>query len=90
MIDSKDMFDTNDFGLDIVVVATCVSVFGVILNNLLLQHVMAMWVWTASNALFAIYFYGRWKGKWDGGLCDEIMCGLYLFMLVSGVWGLMQ
>jgi hypothetical protein len=84
------MIDTKDIGLDIVVVATIISVLGVIFNNLLLNHIAAMQVWTASNALFAIYFYGRWKGKWDGGLCDEIMCGLYLFMLVSGVWGLMQ
>lgn len=75
-------------GLDIVVVATIISVIGVAYNNLLLQHTTAMIVWSVSNALFAIYFYGRWKKWWDGGICDEIMCGLYLFMLVSGLWGL--
>ena len=75
-------------GLDIVVVATIISVIGVAYNNVALQHTTAMIVWSVSNALFAIYFYGRWKKWWDGGICDEIMCGLYLFMLVSGLWGL--
>jgi hypothetical protein len=76
-------------GLALVLCGTTISVIGVVLNNLLLNHIAAMQVWSVSNLLFAIYFYGRYKGWWDGRVSDEIMCGLYVFMLVSGLWGLM-
>jgi hypothetical protein len=75
-------------GIALVLCGTTISVIGVVLNNLLLNHIAAMQVWSSSNLLFAIYFYGRYKGLWDGGVSDEIMCGLYVFMLVSGLWGL--
>jgi hypothetical protein len=79
----------SDLGLDLVVAGTIISAAGVIANNLFLLHILAMQIWTASNFLFALYFYGRSCKWWDGGLCDKIMCLLYTGMLVTGLWGLM-
>lgn len=84
------MTDLRNYGLDIVVAGSIISLIGVVYNNLLLNHIAAMQIWCISNILFSIYFFGRWRQWWDGGICDEIMCGLYLFMFGSGVWGLMQ
>jgi hypothetical protein len=88
MTDDFDIGLVQDLGLDLVVLGTIISVLGVIANNLLLAHILAMQIWMFSNLIFAVYFYGRWKQWWDGGLSDQIMCGLYLFMLISGLWGL--
>lgn len=84
------MIETKDIGLDLVVLGSIISVIGVVYNNIILNHIAAMQIWTVSNLLFVIYFYGRWKNWWDGGVSNAVMCGLYLFMLVSGIWGLTQ
>ena len=80
----------HNLGFALVIIGTVISCIGVIYNNIFLDHIAAMVIWCASNTLFSIYFYGRWKKWWDGGICDEIMCVLYLVMLVSGIWGLMH
>ena len=80
----------QSLGLPLVIIATIITSIGVILNNCLLVHTQAMIVWSISNTLFAVFFYGRWRGWWDGGLADEIMCGMYLMMLSSGIYGLWQ
>jgi len=77
-------------GLALVIIGTIISALGVAANNILLSHVLAMQIWCISNLMFSLFFYGRWKQWWNGSVCDEIMCALYLFMLGSGVWGLMQ
>lgn len=62
---------------------------GVYYNNCLLDHVTAMIVWAFSNAIFVVYFYGRLKGKWDGGLPDALLCVNYIVMLITGIYGLL-
>jgi len=84
------MIDKKDIGLDLVVIGSTISIIGVLANNVFLLHITAMQIWVLSNLIFAAFFYGRWKQWWDGGLADEVMCGMYLVMLVSGVWGLCQ
>ena len=83
------MINVKDIGLDLVAVGTLISLIGVVYNNLLLQHTMAMFVWVFSNAIFGIYFYGRINDWWDGGLSNKFLLVNYLFMLVSGVYGLL-
>ena len=84
------MIDTKDVGLDLAVSGSVISAIGVFYNNVLLDHTMAMWLWIPSNFLFVIYFSGRARNWWDGGISDTVMCGLYLMMLLSGVYGLMK
>ena len=81
---------TKPLGLPLVIVATIITSMGVFLNNCLLQHTGAMLVWVVSNTLFSVFFYGRWRGWWNGSLADEIMCWMYLMMLGSGIYGLWQ
>ena len=77
-------------GTWIAIIASAVSVVGVFFNNILLQHTTAMQIWVVSNALFILFFYGQAKGYWNGGLSSATICFTYAFMLVTGVYGLMQ
>ena len=77
-------------GLSLASVGLIISMAGVIANNLLLNHILAMQIWIPSNTLYCIYFFGRTRGWWNGHLGDGLMCINYAFMLVSGIWGLMQ
>jgi len=81
-------FDFKDFGLDLVAVGTLISLLGVCYNNIFLMHTAAMYVWMFSNAIFIIYFFGRGKNWWDGGVSNWFLCVNYLVMFVSGVYGL--
>lgn len=84
-------YTTPDFiGTTISAVGAAVSVCGVIANNILLDHIVAMQVWVLSNLLLMVWAYGFYKKWWDGGLSGAALCLMYAFMLVSGVWGLMQ
>ena len=85
---SGDSMRTQDLGLDLAVVGSAISIIGVLLNNVFLLHTSAMQVWVISNLIFVIYFYGRRKDYWNGGISDTIMCGMYCVMLVSGLYGL--
>jgi hypothetical protein len=84
------MIERANIGLDLAVIGSAVSIAGVLVNNVFLMHVLAMWIWVPSNALFVLYFYGRSRDWWDGGLSDKMLCINYIVMLLSGVWGLMQ
>lgn len=89
-ITGESIFVLKDLGLDIAALGFVISFIGVCLNNILLDHILAMIAWCPSNAIFCLYFFGRAKGHWDGGVSDWLMCLNYAFMLVSGVWGLKQ
>jgi len=82
--------EIKNIGLDLAVIGSAISIIGVLYNNVLLDHRSAMQIWVFSNTIFVLYFYGREKDLWDGGLADKVMKWMYAFMLVSGVWGLMQ
>ena len=75
-------------GSILVVAATIISIFGVLLNNVFLWHIYAMCVWSFSNLLFVAFFYGQYRGWWNGNLPSAILCGLYAFMWVTGIYGL--
>ena len=89
-ITGEHIFTLKDVGLDIAVIGFLISLAGVIANNLVLLHTTAMLIWCPSNAIFCLYFFGRAKGYWDGGVSDWLMCLNYAFMLASGIWGLKQ
>lgn len=84
------MIDTRNIGLDLAAIGFLISLTGVVYNNILLNHIAAMIIWCPSNFIFFIYFLGRARDWWDGGVSDWLLCLNYLFMLGSGVWGLKQ
>jgi hypothetical protein len=86
----KMQIELRNIGLDLAAFGSFVSILGVILNNVFLMHREAMIIWCGSNIVLAIYFYGLSKDYWEGGLSAKIICGTYVFSLVSGVWGLMR
>ena len=79
---------TENIGLDLAVFGSIISIIGVIFNNLLLQHETAMLIWVVSNVLLMTFFYGQYKHWWNDCLSSEVVCAMYGFMLVSGIWGL--
>lgn len=74
----------------LVIFATTVSAIGVFYNNLSLNHIAAMQIWGISNLVFAGFFYGQYKGWWNGGLPSAILCGFYIFCFITGIYGLVQ
>lgn len=81
---------TQDYGLDLAVFGSLITSAGVLVNNVLLDHIGAMIIWVPSNTIFTIYFFGRWRDWWDGRISDAVMCATYFLMLSSEVWGLHQ
>jgi hypothetical protein len=82
--------EPKNLGLDLAVIGSSISIIGVITNNVFLMHREAMIIWCGSNILLMVYFYGHWKGWWDGGVSSATLCVLYGVMLVTGLWGLMR
>lgn len=78
----------HHIGNILVVVATVISAIGVIFNNVFLWHIYAMVVWAFSNVLLAGFFYGQYRGFWNGGLPSVILCIFYSFCFVTGMYGL--
>jgi hypothetical protein len=74
----------------IAVAASIISITGVIFNNAMLEHTMAMWIWTVSNFLFIIFFFGQYIKLWNSGLSSATICITYVIMFVTGIYGLVQ
>jgi hypothetical protein len=72
----------------IAILASAISIYGVFQNNLLLNHTAAMQTWVVSNTIFVVFFYGQYRGWWNGGLSSAVVCATYAFMLVTGLYGL--
>ena len=80
--------DLSNTGLYLVILGSAISCCGVLWNNIYLDHLGAMLWWRWSNILFAVFFFGRLRKWWEGGLSDAVMCGLYMFMAATNEWGL--
>ena len=52
----------KNIGTVLALVGSVLSLTGALINNLMLDHVTAMWVWAISNLLFLAYFVGVDKG----------------------------
>jgi len=82
--------DGSNIGLGLVILASAISVLGVCYNNIVLDHTAAMLVWRWSNIIFVLYFVGRWRKWWDGGMSDFVMFCLYMFFVASNEYGLLM
>ena len=80
----------NNVAIFLVIIASIISTLGVVSNNVMLDHVLAMRIWRWSNIIFWAYFFGRWRKWWDGGIPDAIMTGLYTLYIITNELGLHQ
>ena len=80
--------ELKNLGLDLAVIGSGISIAGVLTNNIFLLHREAMIIWCGSNILLMTYFYGHWKGYWDGGVSSATLFVLYAVMLITGLYGL--
>ena len=79
-----------ELGLDLAVIGSIISCVGVIANNILLDHIMAMEIWMVSNIFLFIWSYGLYRKYWDGGISGAVLCGMYAFYSITNLWGLMH
>ena len=78
-------------GTALAVSGTIISVCGVAANNILLDHISAMLIWRFSNIIFVGFFYGQWKGYWNGGVSSFVMMILNSVFSITnevGLWKL--
>ena len=77
-------------GSCIAVDGSILSLMGALVNNLQLNHLLAMQVWALSNPLFLAYFVGNDKGYWNGQhISKRALIVTYLVFTVSNGIGLM-
>jgi hypothetical protein len=66
------------------------SLSGALINNIMLDHAGAMWVWMISNPIFLSYFIGADYGWWNGEhISTRALIITYAVFTVSNFWGLM-
>ena len=78
----------DNVGLALVVLGTVSSLVGAWSNNILLDHTMAMIIWSLSNPLFVVWAWGLYKKWWNGGLSGLTLVGLYAFYTITNTYGL--
>lgn len=79
---------TDLIGATLAIAGTIISCLGVVANNLILDHVMAMYVWRISNIILFFWAFGLWRKLWDGGISGAALCGMYAFFVITNEWGL--
>jgi hypothetical protein len=77
-----------DFGFILALLGTCISLYGMYLNNQKHDHHGAMMMWFYSNPILMVYFVGQSFDLWNGGLSAAVMAGLYAVFTVSNWRGL--
>jgi len=72
------------------ITGSAIATIGVIANNILLDHILAMQIWVVSNVLLLVWAYGYTHKWWNNALSGMALVVMYAVMLVSGVWGLLM
>ena len=76
-------------GSSLTLIGSALSLIGALVNNLWLDHRMAMLIWMASNPLLFIWSLGNYRRWWDGGLSILALCVMYGVFTASNLWGLL-
>lgn len=77
-------------GTFLLISGTLVSVAGVIANNLMLDHILAMRIWTLSNFLLLFWAIGFWRKWWTNGIGALFLVAMYAIYCVTNEIGLMN
>lgn len=67
---------------------TVLSICGTLINNCLLDHHLAMRVWSLSNPLLVVWATGFLAGLWDGGLSVLALLIMYITFSLTNAYGL--
>lgn len=78
----------DDIGLTLALIGSIFSIAGILVNNLLLNHHLAMIFWFASNPALMIWAIGIIKHKWNGGLSATAVAVMYCIAWITGAYGL--
>ena len=83
-----EIANRNTLGNVLAVSGAILSVAGILVNNVLLNHLLAMQLWLASNPVLMIWAVGVMLKQWNGGLSIQAIAVMYFIAFVSGAYGL--
>jgi hypothetical protein len=78
----------NHIGYLIAIVGAALSIIGTLVNNLWLDHTLAMWIWLFSNPILLMWAIGNRRGLWDGGLSIDALIVMYFVFTITNFTGL--
>lgn len=78
----------NSIGIILAVTGSILSVTGALINNLALDHVLAMWFWMFSNPILFGWAYGYIRGYWADGISVEALAIMYVIFTITNFYGL--
>jgi len=80
--------DSKHIGAILIISGTVISVAGAFVNNVYLDHILAMHIWRFSNIIMFGWAIGIYKEWWCGGLPSLFLCGMYAFYGITNEIGL--
>lgn len=81
----------NTIGNILAVTGAVLSLSGALVNNLMLSHVDAMYIWMISNPIFLAYFIGVDMKWWNGEhISTRALIVTYAVFTASNFWGLLH
>lgn len=75
-------------GLAMAVIGSAISITGALINNLLLDHTLAMQIWRFSNFILLAWAFGMYKSWFNGGLSAAALCCMYAIFTITNEIGL--
>ncbi len=77
-------------GSALALAGSTISISGALLNNLWLNHHVAMRLWMVSNILLLVWALGFFLGYWNGGLSGVSLIAMYAVFAITNAYGLMR
>lgn len=78
----------KNIGLALAVIGSAISITGALVNNLLLDHILAMQIWRFSNFILLAWAFGTYKQWFNGGLSAAALCCMYAIFTITNEIGL--
>jgi hypothetical protein len=79
----------NKIGSVLAIGGSVLSLTGALINNLFLDHILAMMIWSFSNPLYLIYFIGIDYKWWNGQhVSTRAVILSYSIFTISNFYGL--
>ena len=90
MDDEGEKLTQDTIGELLAVSGSVLSIMGAMINNITLNHVLAMKVWMISNPVLLVYFTGVDAAWWNGSrhISTRAIILLYFIFTVSNLYGL--
>jgi hypothetical protein len=79
---------SNTTGSMLAISGTTLAIIGTLVNNISLDHTLAMWLWMLSNPLLLCWTCGSYKKWWNGALSIEAIAVMYFVFSISNFYGL--